>query len=140
MKVAAVVVSHGNAEELETTLPALLPQVDELVVVANVPGSIGEAPEGVRVLENAHPLGFAANVNLGVLATSAELVCTVNPDVVPRRDAVAILRRFMDDHARCGVAGPQLLYPDGTWQPSRRRGAASRRLRARSSGARRCAY
>ncbi len=121
MKVAAVVVSHGNAEELETTLPALLPQVDELVVVANVPGSIGEAPEGVRVLENAHPLGFAANVNLGVLATSAELVCTVNPDVVPRRDAVAILRRFMEDHPRCGVAGPQLLYPDGTWQPSRRR-------------------
>jgi len=120
-RVAAVVVSHGNAAELERSLPALVPQVDELVVVANVPGSVEVVPEGVRVLENARPLGFAANVNLGALATRAELVCSVNPDAVPRRDAVAILRRFMDEHPRCGVAGPQLLYPDGTWQASRRR-------------------
>jgi GT2 family glycosyltransferase len=121
LRVAAVVVSHGNAAELERTLPALAPQVDELVVVANVPGSVGAVPEGVRVLENARPRGFGANVNLGALATSAELVCSVNPDAVPRRDAIAILRRFVEEHPRCGIAGPQLLYPDGTWQPSRRR-------------------
>ena len=39
MNVSAVVVSHGHARELETLLPALAPQVDELVVVANTPGS-----------------------------------------------------------------------------------------------------
>jgi len=39
VKVAAVVVSHRNAAELERLLPALLSQVDEVVVVANVPGS-----------------------------------------------------------------------------------------------------
>ena len=49
MKVAAVVVSHGNAAELERLLPALAPQVDELVVIANVPGSVGEVPAGVTV-------------------------------------------------------------------------------------------
>jgi GT2 family glycosyltransferase len=27
----------------------------------------------------------------------------------------------MDAHPRCGIAGPQLVWPDGTWQPSRRR-------------------
>ena len=26
----------------------------------------------------------------------------------------------MDAHPRCGIAGPQLVWPDGTWQPSRR--------------------
>ena len=27
----------------------------------------------------------------------------------------------MDAHPRCGIAGPQIRWPDGTWQPSRRR-------------------
>jgi GT2 family glycosyltransferase len=27
----------------------------------------------------------------------------------------------MAEHSRCGVAGPRMLYPDGTPQPSRRR-------------------
>jgi GT2 family glycosyltransferase len=120
-RVAAVVVSHRNARELERLLPALAPQVDELVVVANVPESVEAVPEGLRVLENARPLGFAANVNLGVRATSAALVCSVNPDAVPREGALETLRAFMEAHPRCGVAGPQLVYPGGAWQPSRRR-------------------
>ena len=118
MKVSAVVVSHGHARELERSLPALEPQVDELVVVANVPEP---APDGVRVLENERPKSFAANVNAGVAATSGELVVVANPDAVPEPDAVAVLREFMLTHPRCGIAGPRMLYPDGEWQPSRRR-------------------
>ena len=41
VSVSAVVVSHGHARELERSLPALAPQVDELVVIANLPGSVG---------------------------------------------------------------------------------------------------
>ena len=58
MNVAAVVVSHGNAAELDVLVPALGPQVDELVVVANVPGSVGLVPEDVCVIANARPIGF----------------------------------------------------------------------------------
>ena len=43
MKVSAVVISHGHAHELERSLPVLAPQVDELVVIANVPGSVPAA-------------------------------------------------------------------------------------------------
>ena len=49
MKVSAVVVSHGNAAELAESLPALAPQVDELLVIANIPGSV---PAGVEAIEN----------------------------------------------------------------------------------------
>ena len=56
MKVSAVVVSHGHAAELERSLPALVPQVDETLVIANLPGSVGDVPAGVRVLENPRPL------------------------------------------------------------------------------------
>jgi len=121
VKVAAVVVSHGNASELERLLPVLQPQVDELVVVANVPGSAGTLPDGVRLLENDRPRGFAANMNAGAAASDAELVCSVNPDAVPNEDAVAVLRAFLESHPRAGVAGPRMVYPDGTVQPSRRR-------------------
>jgi len=121
VRVSAVVVSQGHARELEESLPALAPQVDELVVVANLPGSVGRLPPGVRVLENERPLSFAANANRGFAETSGELALVANPDAVPERGAVEALRRHVAGHPRCGIAGPRLHYPDGTWQPSRRR-------------------
>lgn len=122
MKVSAVVVSHGHAGELAASLPALAPQVDELLVIANpVPDSLPpELPEGARVLRNERVLSFAANANLGAASTRHELVLVANPDAVPEPDAVAILRGFMEEHPRCGVAGPKMLYRDGSWQASRR--------------------
>ena len=119
--VSAVVVSHGHARELEQLLPALEPQVDELVVVANLPGSVGRVPARARVLESPRPRPLAANVNAGIEATGGDYVLVVNPDAVPAEGAVRTLADFADAHPRCGIAGPQLLWPDGTWQPSRRR-------------------
>jgi N-acetylglucosaminyl-diphospho-decaprenol L-rhamnosyltransferase len=122
VKVSAVVISHGHADELEHSLPRLAPQVDELLLIANpVPGSIpGELPDGVRVLRNERVLSFAANANVGTENTEHELVLIANPDALAEPGAVAILRDFMEAHPRCGVAGPRMLYSDGTWQASRR--------------------
>ena len=118
MNVAAVVVSHGHPEELEESLPAIRPQVDELVVIANIPGSV---PDGVDAVHNERPLGFGANVNLGAGLTTSELILSANPDAAPEPGAVAALREFMERHPRCGVAGPRMVFPDGSRQPSRRR-------------------
>jgi hypothetical protein len=120
VSVAAVVVSHGHADAVERLLPALAPQVDDVVLIGNLPGSVRE-PVDARVLRNAQPLPFAANVNQGIAATTAPLVLVANPDAVPEPGAVATLREFMKSHPRAGVAGPQLRWPDGRWQPSRRR-------------------
>jgi len=119
--VSAVVVSHGNADELRVSLPALAPQVDELVVVANVAGSADEVPPGARVLANEHALGFAANANRGIAATSGAFVVLANPDAVAEPDAVATLIAFAEAHPRCGVAGPRMLGLAGEPVPSRRR-------------------
>jgi N-acetylglucosaminyl-diphospho-decaprenol L-rhamnosyltransferase len=116
--VSGVVVTHGPHGDLESCLAALAPQVDELVVVANVPVD-RELP--ARVLTNASPRGFAANVNRGVGETSGDFVVIANPDTEPAPDAVAILADFAAGGARRGVVGPQLRYPDGRRQPSRRR-------------------
>ena len=121
MRVAAVVVSHDHADELPASLEALLPQVDDCVVIANLPTSVRSVPPEVRLVRNPRPLSFAANVNRGIAEIDAEAVLVANPDTVAEAGAVGILREFMESHPRCGIAGPQLLDPSGAWQPSKRR-------------------
>ncbi len=120
-RVSAVVVSHGGAGELRESLPLLAPQVDELVVIANVPGSITEVPPGTRVVHNERPQGFAANANRGIAETSGDFVVLANPDAVAQPDAVAELRAFVEANPRAGVAGPRMIGLDGELVPSRRR-------------------
>ena len=121
MSVAAVVVSHGHSAEVDQLLPALLPQVDDCVVIANMPGSVATVADGVRVIENARPHSLAANMNLGIAASNGEFVLGITPDAVPEPGAVAALASFATARPRCGIAAPQLVWPDGRWQPSRRR-------------------
>ena len=120
MTVSGVVVTHAPHADLERCLASLAPQVDELVVVANKPLELS-LPSKARLIENERPRGFSANVNGGVADTSGEFVVIANPDTDPAPDAVRLLRDFTAERPRCGIAGPQLRYPDGRWQPSRRR-------------------
>ena len=112
MKVSGVVVSHGHAAELERSLPALEAQVDELVVVANIPDSVRSVPAGVRVLENRRPRSLAANVNAGTAATTGEYVLASNPDAVPEP---GVLLRPGDDELEpvrpCRLERRKLVLP-----------------------------
>ena len=54
-RLSGIVVSHGHARELETLLPVLAPQVDELVVVANRPGSVPSASDSSATTSAASP-------------------------------------------------------------------------------------
>jgi N-acetylglucosaminyl-diphospho-decaprenol L-rhamnosyltransferase len=116
--VAAVVVVHDPVPELARCLKALIPQVDELVMVENLGGTVAQ---GVRVIENERPLGYAANANRGIAETTAPYVVVCNPDTEAGPDAVAVLRSFAEFHPRAGILGPELRHPDGTLNPSRRR-------------------
>jgi N-acetylglucosaminyl-diphospho-decaprenol L-rhamnosyltransferase len=118
--VSGIVVTHGEQPDLGRCLAALAPQVDELVVVANLPLDI-ELPPSAKLLSNEKPRGFGANVNRGARATKGEFLVIANPDTEPASDAVSVLRDFAASRPRCGIAAPQLRYPDGRWQPSRRR-------------------
>jgi N-acetylglucosaminyl-diphospho-decaprenol L-rhamnosyltransferase len=118
VNVAGIVVVHETRPELTASLRALEPQVDELVVISNL-GRELDVPG--RLIRNERPLGYAANANRGVRETTAPFVVVANPDVEPAGDAVATLTAFAEAHRRCGIAGPQMRYPDGEWQPSRRR-------------------
>jgi len=115
---AAVVIWTPGDPDPGACLDSLAPQVDELVLTVNPGGSpsTGEA----KVIENERTLGFGANINRGIAATSAPYVVVSNPDIEVSPGAVDALTAFADAHPRCGIAAPQLRYPDGSWQPSRR--------------------
>jgi N-acetylglucosaminyl-diphospho-decaprenol L-rhamnosyltransferase len=115
---AAVVIVHEPVPELSQCLDALRPQVDELVVVANLPGM---EVEGARLIENDAPVGFAANANRGIAATAAPFIAVCNPDTIAAPDAIATLERFAAAHSRAGILGPELHQRDGSINPSRRR-------------------
>jgi hypothetical protein len=118
VSVAAVVVVHEPEPGLSDCLEALIPQVQELVVIDNLGGTV---VQGVPTIANERPVGFAANANRGVAATSAPFVVVCNPDTRADPDAVAVLRQFAEEHRRAGIVGPELRHPDGTLNPSRRR-------------------
>jgi GT2 family glycosyltransferase len=88
-------------------------------VVANLP--LGVELPAARLIVNERPAGFGANVNRGVAETQSEFVVIANPDTEPEPDAVAVLVDFASAGSHRGIVGPQLRYPDGRWQPSRRR-------------------
>jgi GT2 family glycosyltransferase/lipopolysaccharide/colanic/teichoic acid biosynthesis glycosyltransferase len=72
----------------------------------------------VRVLANAHNLGYSAAVNQGFEHTSTEYVLVLNPDIVVREHALDQLLDFMDAHPDAGIGAAKLLNTDGTLQHS----------------------
>ena len=118
MRAAAVVIWTPGDPDPQPCLDSLAPQVDELVITVNPGGS--PSTNGGRAIENERTLGFGANINLGVAATTAPHVVVSNPDIEVTPGAIAALTSFADAHPCCGIAAPQLRYPDGRWQPSRR--------------------
>jgi GT2 family glycosyltransferase len=118
VKTAAVVIWTPGDPDPGPCLDSLAPQVDELVLTVNPGGS--PPTRDAEVIVNDRTLGFGANINRGVAATSAPYVIASNSDIEVTPGAIAELARFADTHPRCGIAAPQLRYPDGRWQPSRR--------------------
>jgi N-acetylglucosaminyl-diphospho-decaprenol L-rhamnosyltransferase len=75
----------------------------------------------VRLIACAANAGFSAGNNLGLAAARGELVLCLNPDTEIVGDAIQTLAAYLCANPDAGVVGPQLRYPDGTVQSTRRR-------------------
>ena len=133
--VSAVVVSHGHARELEESLPALAPQVDELVVIANLPGSVGSASAwGARAREPA-----AAHVRGERQRRRRGNDRRLRPRLQSGRGARAgrgrSARAASPTHTRAPASSAR--SSSGRTAPGSRRSAASRTCSARSGAERR---
>jgi GT2 family glycosyltransferase len=66
-------------------------------------------------------LGYTGGNNLGMRASRGRYVLVLNPDTELLGAALPAMVAYVDAHPEVGVLGPQLLWPDGSVQSSRRR-------------------
>jgi GT2 family glycosyltransferase len=62
--------------------------------------------------------GFAAGNNAGIPSARGRNICFLNNDTLLAPGGFEACVRYLDEHPKVGVVGPQLLYPDGRKQNS----------------------
>jgi GT2 family glycosyltransferase len=127
MRHSVIVVTWNASEVLDRCLESVHRQeVDgglETIVVDNASTDGTEAVLArhagrIRVIRNDRNLGFSVGNNQGAAAASGEILHFLNSDTeVVDRDALERLADALGERG-VGLAGPRLVNPDGTLQPS----------------------
>lgn len=126
---SVITVTHNHADLIGRCLTALVPEVEalggEVIAIANLSddGSaeiIRQFPT-VKLVVNAEQRGFSANNNCGMAIAQGRYILLLNPDTEVLPGALSTLIAFMDAHPHVGMCAAQLLFPDGSVQPSPRR-------------------
>jgi N-acetylglucosaminyl-diphospho-decaprenol L-rhamnosyltransferase len=117
-RLTVVVVTYNSAADIGACLDAVAAAAPatahEIVVVDNASADGTAAlvrsrwPQA-RVLDAGGNLGFARANNLGIRATSSELVLLLNPDTVPGAGSIDRLVGILDARPEVAVAGPRLV-------------------------------
>ncbi len=97
----------------------------EVIVVDNASNDgTTEAVENgfpdITIIANTENLGFGAANNQGIKISKGQYILFLNPDTIIHKDSLDMLIAFLDNNDDIGICGPQLLYEDGTVQPSAR--------------------
>ncbi len=71
---------------------------------------------GLRLLSNEQNLGFVGSCNAGAAAARGAFLVFLNNDTQVTRGWTEALLRCFDRHPDAGIAGSQLVYPDGRLQ------------------------
>jgi len=116
---SVLVVSYENRDDLQRTLPALLPELgddDELIVVDNKPGdgsaeAVRQLAPRARIVTMGRNTGFAGGVNAGAEVASGELMVILNSDAAPQPGFGEAIRRPWVENR--GWSAWQALVADG---------------------------
>ena len=122
MSLSIVVVSWNARADLERCLSSLSvapPRIDhEIVVVDNAstdgaPDMVAERFPLVRLIRAGGNLGFAKANNVGIRATTGELVLLLNPDTVVEPHALDRLIARLEERPEVAIAGPRIVDSAG---------------------------
>ena len=130
----AVIVSYNVAPLLHECLASIAEAAEaggitvHVVVIDNASSDhsieVARANRNTTVVANTRNVGFGLACNQGIAiarAIGSEHVLFLNPDARLAPDALAALRTALETSPRHAIAGPDLRFPDGRPQPSRRR-------------------
>jgi GT2 family glycosyltransferase len=130
----SIIIVNWNVKELLGNCLHSLPDIgqtadsptSEIIVVdsASTDGSpemVRQEFPQVRLIASSENLGYAGGNNVGAAAAQGRYLFLLNPDTIVKPGALAHMVAYMDGHPQAGALGPQLLWPDGGVQSSRRR-------------------
>jgi GT2 family glycosyltransferase len=121
----AVVIPHYGDPELTLQCVASIKGTTKSKRVRIIVTDDGSAPEhvarlratdGIELVESDVNSGFAANVNRGIARAGADDVVLLNNDTIAMPGWLEQLQYSAYAPDDIGMAGPKLLYPDGTIQ------------------------
>jgi GT2 family glycosyltransferase len=123
-RMTVVIINHNTCEQLRACLETVEGEApDELIVVDNASrdGSAAmvadEFPHVVLLVNSDNP-GYGAASNQAIRAARSPYVLLLNSDTGLQSGALQALARYLDEHPRAAIAGPRLINPDGSLQPS----------------------
>ena len=121
-----IIVTYNSADLIGPCLDSVLEPSGiplEVFVVDNAStdgttGALRQRLTGVTLVENGTNRGFGAANNQVLPQCGGRYILFLNPDTLIRPGALSEMIAFMDSHPDIGLAGPRLVYPDGTPQES----------------------
>lgn len=72
----------------------------------------------ITIVSNSNNNGYAAAINSGASKASKKYLILSNNDVIYKRNSLLNLIKYLEEHSDTGAAGPQQIFPDGSWQRS----------------------
>lgn len=125
MQISVVIVSYNTSNLtlkcIESIKKHFLAHTKEIIVVDNhsfddTCKMIKKQHKDVKLIENKENLGFSKSVNIGVRVASADFIAVLNSDTEFFDDSYSELFKIAD--SKLGIACPQYLFPDMSWQRS----------------------
>src|SRR5581483_4207660 len=137
MDISFLIVSWNVRELLQRAIESILKDASEYeteIIIVDNASSDGTREmlemvfpsktfPNVRVIANTENRGVTRGNNQALEVAKGQYLFFLNPDTELLTGATRALMEFMDapENARVGIVGPQLLWPDGSLQYSRRR-------------------
>lgn len=123
-RVSVVIPIHGKLAYTLTCLRSMAsspPTVPfEVIVVDDASpdesASILTQVQGVRLIRHAENVGFVGSCNAGATSARGEFIVFLNNDTQVTPGWIESLLQCFESRPLCGIAGSQLVYPDGRLQ------------------------
>lgn len=124
-KLSIIIVTWNNENIIEMCLDPLdlNNESTEVIVVDNNSSDrtveiIETRYTSVKLIKNDSNLGYAKANNQAIEISSSDYILLLNSDAFVLKGSIESLIDFMNINKSVGIAGPQLINPDGTWQRS----------------------
>jgi GT2 family glycosyltransferase len=123
----SVIVTHYHEPQLKDCLKTLKNSLvgikSEIIVVMSeykheeLEGFLADFPD-ITFLPFKENLFFVRTANRGIEKAKGDFILIINADVIVSEEAVESLINFLRNNQDVGLAGPRILYPDNSEQPS----------------------